>query len=1551
MPRCPKCFRRIAESAECPADGARAPARVFAADFVDAAMPVVPGYTIARKLGEGGFSIVWDALRHADSGRAALKIGRSNSVYVIERFRRDAEALSRISWPYVPTLFEHGLLEDGRPFIAMQLLSGKALSAFIEQCVSPLEMSAVWPIAIALFKALEAAHSQGILHRDLKPENIFWDPINSIATLIDFGMTKNVLPDNSLEITRAGAVVGTPEYMAPEQIRGDFSGDVRSDLYSAGVILYEICTLHLPFEGEHQSVSQGHLTLRPPRPRVWTSLPEDFEELILSCLAKEPARRPESAAVVWKAIEAFSEGRSVESAAFSAPSVPAISRPAASSARPHSSRADLLSEGRRPVVLLALNTKAAVTHVSEMVVKSGGTLARQKGMLYVAVFSGADIENPVKAALAVATEAARRFSAKAVLHLSPLALRRQEGRAATFFGRALERPELWMPSGEQEAPIVLTAELARTLPWGDLVEWRSNASFYVPAEDAESGLLDEPLSAGTAQKPPHTLRSPDTGIVPSSHISRVVPISSRPRSGTDESSVRIAKLTSAEQSGGFEPLEQPAGISDSDETDEGAPRPTLLSVGHEAEGSDAAPPTYLPGEIGPARAGSPEAPTTVKAPPSAERDEPLGDRLTPEPSGKRDTETRRKIFLSTMTAPPQALRPGELNPQDVREPDIAASIALSLPQSACARLPLFGRDDVCETILESAELSFSSSRPGLFTLIGDSGLGKTRIAAEARRMIEKARPGLTYLSLSAVQPLGDSVGVSARELLSLLYGFQAGQPPQDIKAKFRRRLASQAEELWPAVAGALGIAEQAAPRRTPGANQRSLMLAIAEGFRALSREGPTVFVLDDAHWADDVVLDAIEYITLNAEACPLWIMITAHPRFENVRGGWGSRTDRHDRWVLSPLREDAAIELTAELLLPAEYPPHATLRKLAAWSGNNPACLIELVHMLKQAGFVQRRPNTGTWYVVTAELDRLPPSPAWQWLAIRQLDALPPDLAACVRLCSVFGTAFCRDEIEWVLGAMEREGLSSTHMDMGVGLKALLERKILFGGQEERYSFQSSTFQDAVYKLLDSAHREAIHRYAFLYWSLRRERARGEGVSPSEEVLLRIARHGSCCGEQGESAESYFLLGESARAHHRHVEADQHYSAVLSLLQRNEIRAKARCLAGRGKVRYRVHRVREALSDLREARRFAEQIGDDWLCADLLLEEATALDWASDFNASAACAELSRELVHKLGDKGLELRLLMAEGRTACRQERSEEAIALLTESAAKAKEQGDHETRVISLLMLSVLLVAAGKLEESCVRFDEVISLCAEKEDWLHLGIAYANRSVFWAARKRLMDKGMEDLEKAAQIARQVGNPWSERIATHNVAECLHWLGHEEEAFTLASRVRILEQRFLDKAVVEGTLLLARIQLVRGCFGDARELLAWIHEHCSLELAEPTLQALAHVIELVLTQEARGDAFRATAGEAWHQVTQKASEGMFSEGLLEVLYWRARTAVSASLWPEVEEILKEARIKLEECPFWRFRFTDLETRLLLRQSEPLLVPLSRIPNSPNSRR
>lgn len=604
------------------------------------------------------------------------------------------------------------------------------------------------------------------------------------------------------------------------------------------------------------------------------------------------------------------------------------------------------------------------------------------------------------------------------------------------------------------------------------------------------------------------------------------------------------------------------------------------------------------------------------------------------------------------------------------------------------------------------------------------------------------------------------------------------------------------------------------------------------------------------------------------------------------------------------------MRLAAELLLPAEYPPAAALARLVAWAGGNPFCLAELIRTLKRSGIVRRSPHTGSFYVATTELDRLPPSPAWQWLAVKKLDALRPELAACVRLCSVLGREFSREEVERVQDALARAREAGTRVDVGVGLEALVASGILARGAGDRYSFQSPTFRDAVSELLDPAHREAIHRVAFGVYRAEREQ--------SPHVLEQLARHAGAAGMREEAASAFLTLASLARSRHRHVDADQHYTAALASLDPTDVKRRAHALAGRGKARYLLHRIRDALDDLRAARELAERAGDAAMTADLLLEEATALDWAHSFDESARRAEQARALVGALPDGRLQSRLFVTLGRSLFRQQRVAEAIDLLRRGAEGAEADADHGTRAVALLMLSSALVLLGRLTEAEEKFHEVIALCAEVDDRLHLGSAYANRSLLWTARAA-PDRALEDLRRAIQIAREVGNPWMERNATHNVAELLYWGGQDDEALALAQRSRLLEERFVERVVPDDSLLLARISTSRGDYAEATRLLAWIKERCPADTLAPTERVFVRALSLVLA-----DAPPPGEATVWDALVEEAVQGFPAEEILEVLYLRARAALRNGRRDQVVECIHRSNDRLASCPIWMPRFSSL---------------------------
>jgi len=284
-------------------------------------------YRLGRKLGEGGFGTVYEAVHPLLKRRAAVKvlhrIAGSDSDSVL-RFVAEARAVNQIKNRHIIDIFSFGKLTDGRHFYVMDLLEGEPLDRFIARegrCSVESTVQLLRPIA----EALDAAHAAGVVHRDLKPQNIYliWDATGeTVPKLLDFGMAK-LLGDSRVH-TVSGTPLGTPLYMSPEQARGDVV-DGRSDVYALGVLCHELLTGRLPITGENTiAVLMAHIIQAPPRvSEVNPELSPELDAPVLRMLAKKPEERPATAA------EALAElARAAERAGASVPSgPPRLSRP------------------------------------------------------------------------------------------------------------------------------------------------------------------------------------------------------------------------------------------------------------------------------------------------------------------------------------------------------------------------------------------------------------------------------------------------------------------------------------------------------------------------------------------------------------------------------------------------------------------------------------------------------------------------------------------------------------------------------------------------------------------------------------------------------------------------------------------------------------------------------------------------------------------------------------------------------------------------------------------------------------------------------------------------------------------------------------------------------------------------------------------------------------------------------------------------------------------------------------------------------------------------
>ena len=316
MKTCPKCFQEnLDDSRFCKHCGTS----LAAVEGEKAGDPLV-GKTIAgnfavkRKLAVGGMGSIYEAEQVSLQKRVCIKVLHKHLLRdntIIKRFHREARAASKLKHANCINVIDFGQADNGVLYLAMDFVEGKDLADTIEKGY-PLGTERVLRIMKQVAAALDEAHANGIIHRDLKPENIMVEQRRQAADhviVLDFGIAKIKEPgreDRETFQTMAGVVCGTPEYMSPEQIRGE-ELDARTDIYSMGVIMWQMFTNRLPFVGATPIATvTKHLTERPEAPSKYCpDLPAPVEAYIIKMMSKNRADRPATALEIKERLEEF----------------------------------------------------------------------------------------------------------------------------------------------------------------------------------------------------------------------------------------------------------------------------------------------------------------------------------------------------------------------------------------------------------------------------------------------------------------------------------------------------------------------------------------------------------------------------------------------------------------------------------------------------------------------------------------------------------------------------------------------------------------------------------------------------------------------------------------------------------------------------------------------------------------------------------------------------------------------------------------------------------------------------------------------------------------------------------------------------------------------------------------------------------------------------------------------------------------------------------------------------------------------------------------------
>jgi serine/threonine protein kinase len=309
MLQCPRCGRQFENNVlVCPNDHTP-----LQADATIAEVPVDPllgrvfegKYRLDERLGGGGMGTVYRATHLLIDRPVALKVLSQRFVgdqTAQQRFRREARAAGRMQHPNAVTVTDFGATEDGYLYIVMELLEGRTLRDLLARD-APLDPARAVSIMLQTCAAVGAAHEAGLIHRDLKPANIFIEQRSNLAAVVkvlDFGVAKFAVEehdDDYATLTQVGAIIGTPRYMSPEQCSGAAPLTPAADVYSLGIILYEMLTGAVPFSAETPLAVALKQVSEAPQPvrEIAPAVPVQLERIVFHALAKNPQARPQSA--------------------------------------------------------------------------------------------------------------------------------------------------------------------------------------------------------------------------------------------------------------------------------------------------------------------------------------------------------------------------------------------------------------------------------------------------------------------------------------------------------------------------------------------------------------------------------------------------------------------------------------------------------------------------------------------------------------------------------------------------------------------------------------------------------------------------------------------------------------------------------------------------------------------------------------------------------------------------------------------------------------------------------------------------------------------------------------------------------------------------------------------------------------------------------------------------------------------------------------------------------------------------------------------------------
>jgi tetratricopeptide (TPR) repeat protein len=656
----------------------------------------------------------------------------------------------------------------------------------------------------------------------------------------------------------------------------------------------------------------------------------------------------------------------------------------------------------------------------------------------------------------------------------------------------------------------------------------------------------------------------------------------------------------------------------------------------------------------------------------------------------------------------------------------------------------------------------------LAVVSGGPGTGKTRLGSELARHTSLA--GWDVVELRAENPLTGGQDEATR-LVRAAIGWPDAEPVNEETATARlgERVGA---EVWQGLSTFL---QAAAGERRLAASRLAALRAVSESWRRRARLRSLLIVVDDAHWASEVILDALGGLAAAEERLAVAVVMVAHEDALERRAPWLKRLALV-RVELGELGEADAVELARRLLAPVSDPPRMILERLAQAAARNPGQLEMLVRSLKREGIVRRIPGSELWFVAGDELESVPQAAAVQWFADRELARLPAGVRAFAQLCAVLGDDLERAGIDSVQARLDRDSTGEVlSIEASAGLAELTHRGLL-ARSGDRHVFRSKLVREAIEAAIPGDTREAVHRAACEHWL-------AEPGLMGARRLQQIAHHAPRCGRAGQAITAHLALASRAHAEHRTYDAEGHYTAALALLDEeagSELRAQV--MLRRSAARRALSLYEAALEDASAARIWAEGAGHERFAFEAMCAQALLHDFHRDYPAARRCVDDASGLASRILDPSAQARYLNVLGLGHCRAENLPEAARQVSSAVDLATVTGEYDVEVGGSLVLGYLLDRTGRHAEGLAVLDRLIALCERRGDYPTMCDALANRADLLRRACRPED-ALADLDRALVFLRDLGRQWQTIYDGLLRSEALFSMGDLESALAAAAR------------------------------------------------------------------------------------------------------------------------------------------------------------------------